>query len=74
MLAFLFTISSHPIWNDIQKWKYLNQSPICAREKEEEEGYEAILLLFALGNSILIHLKVTLYSSFSSSDAIAFAF
>ena len=53
----------------------------CVVEEGEEcnvttrnGGNEAILLLFALGNSILIHLKVTLYSSFSSSDAIAFAF
>ena len=72
MLAFPFTIGSFPIWNDIQKWKQLNQSPICARKKEE--GNEAILLLFALGCSILIHQEVTFYSSFSSSNAIAFAF
>ena len=75
MLAFLSIIVSHPIWNDIQNWNYLKQSPICARkEEEEEEGNEAILLLFALGSSILIHLQVDLYSSFSSSDAIVFTF
>ena len=37
----------------------------------KKEGSEAILQLFSLGRSILIHKQVTLCSSF---DAIAFAF
>ena len=56
MLAFLFTIGSRQFGNDIQKMDIQELVTKMCKEKEEEKGNQAILLLFTWGSSILIHL------------------